>query len=170
MSRLRFLVPTAALLGCHPSQIAQSCPPPATAPAALLVTQVMLRRSPDTGPTIPDFTLSLTASGDALYVGSLGVPVSGEYMGRLGPASFQRLVTELVAHGLMVDAEQKTVPSCAPQAVISISVQTADGQYSGVTFCGRSDPESRLAGPIYSAIEKIRWYPGARLLGLGPAQ
>ena len=170
MSRLRLLLPTAVLLGCHPTQLAQSCPTPATAPASLLVTKVLLRRSPDTGPAVPDYTLSLTASGDALYVGSRSVPVTGEYMGRLGPAAFQHVVTDLIARGLTMDGEQETIPSCAPQAVISISVQTADGRYSGVTFCGHSEEESRLARPIYSAIEQIRWYPGARLLALGQAQ
>ena len=170
MSRLRLLLPTAILLGCRPTQIAQSCPTPATAPASLLVTPVPLRRSPDTGPAVPDYTLSLTASGDALYVGSRSVPVTGEYMGRLGPAAFQHVVTDLIARGLTMDGEQKTIPSCAPQAVISISVQTADGRNSGVTFCGHSEEESRLARPIYSAIEQIRWYPGARLLALGQAQ
>jgi hypothetical protein len=169
MPRLRFLLPTAALLGCHPTQVAQSCPIPATAPASLLVTQVLLRRSPNTGPTVPDYTLSLTASGDALYVGSRTVPISGEYMGRLGPSGFQHLVTDLIARGLEMTGEQKAVPDCAPQAVISIAVQTADGRYSGVTFCGRTESETQLAKPIYSAIEQIRWYPGARLLALGPS-
>jgi hypothetical protein len=170
MPRLRFLLPAAVLLGCHPTQLAQSCPSPSTAPASLLVTQVLLRRSPDTAPAPPDFTLSLTASGDALYVGSRSVPVSGEFMGRLGPSSFQRVVTDLIGRGLMMDGEQKGASSCAPQAVISIAVQTADGRYRGVSFCGRSEQESRLAGPIYSAIEQIRWYPGARVLALDPAQ
>lgn len=169
MSRLHFLLPTAALLGCHPTQVVQSCPIPATGTASMLVTQVLFRRSPNSGPTVPDYTLSLTASGDALYVGSRAVPIPGEYMGRLGPSGFQRMVTDLLARGLEMTGEQQILPDCAPQAVISISLQTADGRYSGVTFCGRSDSETRLATPVYSAIEQIRWYPGARLLALGPS-
>ncbi len=169
MTRLRFILPTALLLACHPTQVAQVCPNPATAPASLLVTQVLLRRSPQSGPSVPDYTLSLTASGDALYVGSRSVPVSGEYMGRLGSSGFQRMVSELITRGLQVNGEQQVGPDCAPQAVISISVQTADGRYSGVSFCGHSDSEASLARPIYSAIEQIRWYPGARLLALGPS-
>lgn len=169
MPRLRLLLPVAFLIACRPTQLAQSCPNPATAPANLLVTQVLLRRSPNNGPSVPDYTLSLTASGDALYVGSRTVPVSGEYMGRLGPSGFQHMVSDLISRGLQMNGEQQTSPDCAPQAVISIAVQTADGRYSGVSFCGRSDSESRLAHPIYSAIEQIRWYPGARLLALGPS-
>lgn len=169
MHRLLFLVPIPALIACHPTQIAQSCPIPATAPASLLVSQVMFRRSPNGGPSIPDYTLSLTASGDALYVGSRTVPISGEYMGRLGPTGFQHMVSELVARGMQMDGEKKTIPDCTPQPLISISLQTADGRYSEVTFCGRSESESKLARPIYAAIEQIRWYPGARLLALGPS-
>jgi hypothetical protein len=173
MSRLVFVLTAVSLVACHPTQVAQTCPAPeATAPTAMLVTQVLLRRGPEAIPAIPDFTLSLTASGDALYVGSATVPVPGEYMGRLGSPGFQRLVNDLVAGGLVLDADQPAAsrPSCSPQPVITVSIQTADGRYSGTTFCGRSDSESRLAGPIYSAIEHIRWYPGAKSLALGPVQ
>jgi hypothetical protein len=130
----------------------------------------MLRRGPDMTPAIPDYTLSLTASGDALYVGSPTVPVPGQYMGRLGPAGFQHIVSDLLANGLNLEAETREPAAhpCAPQSLISILVQTADGRYSGTTFCGRSDAESRLAGPIYSAIEQIRWYPGGKSLALPP--
>jgi len=173
MSRLVSGLIAVGLAACHPTQVAQTCPTPAaTAPAAMLVTQVLLRRGPDAVPAIPDFTLSLTASGDALYVGSSTVPVPGEYMGRLGPAGFQRLVTDLVARGLALDTDAQAAAtlSCSPQPVISVSIQTADGRYSGTAFCGRTDSESRLAGPIYSAIEQIRWYPGAKSLAIGPVK
>jgi len=172
MSRLKPILAAAALIGCHPSQAAQSCPTPeaaATAPAAMLVTQVLLRRGPEMAPALPDYTLSLTASGDALYVGSPTVPVPGQYMGRIGPEGFQRVVSDLLAGGLTLEPESRESAAhpCGPQPVISILVQTADGRYSSSSFCGRSDAESRLAGPIYSAIERIRWYPGAKALSLG---
>jgi hypothetical protein len=160
----------AVLVACQPSQVAQTCPTPeGTAPPALAVTQVLLRRGSDLIPSVADYTLSLTASGDALYVGSPTVPVPGEYMGRIGAAGFQRIVTDLFARGLTLEAnllEPRPGEPCTPQPLISIVVQTADGQYSGTSFCGRSDAESRLASPIYSAIEQIRWYPGNRSLAL----
>jgi hypothetical protein len=135
----------------------------------MLVTQVLLRRGMSSeGPVAPDYTLSLTASGDALYIGSPRVPIQGQYMGRLGQGAFQRVVADLMARGLVLDQEAKLAPACGPEAAISIAVQTADGHYSGATFCGRSESESRLARPIYQAIEQIRWYPGARQLALGP--
>jgi hypothetical protein len=171
MPRLTSLLAVAAIAGCRASQVAQTCPTPeSAASAAMLVTQVLLRRGPDMAPGLPDYSLSLTASGDALYVGSLTVPVPGQYMGRLGPTDFQRIVSDLLARGLTLDAEPREPAAhpCAPQPVISISLQTADGRYSSTTFCGRSDAESRLAGPIYSAIEQIRWYPGAKSLALSP--
>jgi hypothetical protein len=134
----------------------------------MLVTQVLLRRGGPEGPLAPDYTLSLTASGDALYVGSPRVPIPGQYMGRLGQAAFQRIVADLLARGLVLDQEAQQTPACAPEAAISIAIQTADGRYSGATFCGHSESESRLARPIYQALEQIRWYPGGRQLPLGP--
>lgn len=173
MPRLNPALAAAALLGCRPAQVAQTCPvPEAAAPASLLVTQVLLRRGPDLTPALPDFTLSLTASGDALYLGSPTVPTPGQYMGRLGQTDFNRIVADLFARGLALETGEREpapgAPACAPEPVISIAVQTADGRYSHTSFCGRSDAESRLAGPIYAAIEQIRWYPGARSLVVSP--
>jgi len=172
MSRTPVFLLSSALVACQPTQVAQTCPAPApaTAPASMLVTQVLLRRggSPE-GPLMPDYTLSLTASGDALYIGSPRVPVQGQYMGRLGQSAFQRIVADLMARGLLLDQEAKAAPTCDPEVAISIALQTADGRYSGAVFCGHSESESRLARPIYQAIEQIRWYPGARQLALGPA-
>lgn len=167
------LLAALVLVACQPSQVAQTCPTPEpTTTGAFTVTQVLLRRGPDLVPAVPDFTLSLTASGDALYFGSPTVPVPGEYMGRLGEARFQQIVAELFARGLTLEADQPepapAAPACSPQPVITIAVQTGDGRYSRTVFCGRSDEESRLARPIYTAIEQIRWYPGAKSLSLSP--
>lgn len=162
----RYLPFPLLLLACHPTQLAQSCPAPATTPAGLLVTQVLLRRG---SPGAPEYTLSVTASGDALYVGAPSLPVPGAYMGRLGPEGFQKIAGDLVARGLVADDSAAAEPSCGTEPEISVSLQTADGRYRGARFCGRSDSERRYAGPIYAAIERIRWHPGARILTLGPA-
>ena len=166
MNRVRFLPLTLVLLACQNSQLAQSCPTPVTAPSGMLVTQVLLRRG---YPGTPQYTLSLTASGDALYVGAPTLAVPGAYMGRLEGSGFQRIANDLIARGVMADSGAASPQSCAPEPEIAVSLQTADGHYSGVVFCGHSQEESRFAGPIYSAIEQIRWYPGARTLDLGPA-
>lgn len=166
MPRLRFLALTTLLAACQQTRLAETCPTPVTTRSGMLVTQVLLRRG---NPGDPQYTLSLTASGDALYVGAPSLPVPGAYMGRLNPSGFQRIAADLVARGLVADSTMTGDRHCAPQPEISVSLQTADGRYSGAVFCGRSDQETRFAGPIYSAIEQIRWYPGARLLALGPS-
>jgi hypothetical protein len=166
MTRVRCLPLTLLLVACQNTQLARTCPSPVTTPSGMLVTQVLLRRGEAGAPL---YTLSLTASGDALYVGGPTLPVPGAYMGRLDAARFQRIASDLIGRGVMADSAVTSARSCAPQPEISVSLQTADGHYTGVVFCGRSEQESRFASPIYTAIEQIRWYPGARTLALGPA-
>jgi hypothetical protein len=165
MARLRFLPFTCLLAACQHTQLAQSCPTPVAAPSGMLVTQVLLRRGEPGG---PQYSVSLTASGDALYVGAPSLPVPGAFMGRLNGTSFQRITTDLIARGLPTDSTGRATHPCDPEPEISVALQTADGHYSGSVFCAHSADESRFAGPIYSAIEQIRWFPGARILALGP--
>ncbi|HSB52973.1 MAG TPA: hypothetical protein VLD58_01395 [Gemmatimonadales bacterium] len=165
MARLRFLPFTALLVACQQGQLAQSCPTPVTSPSGMLVTQVLLRMGEPGG---PQYSVSLTASGDALYVGAPTLPVPGAYMGRLNGSAFQRIANDLMARGLPGDSAGMAHLSCAPEPEISVALQTADGRYSGTAFCGHSAEETRFAAPIYSAIEQIRWYPGARVITLKP--
>jgi hypothetical protein len=172
MSPRPTLAVIAALVGCHPSQLAQSCPAPAPAAQPLFVTQLLLQRGdPEAGPEGSEFTLTFSASGDALYAGSSRVPIKGQYMGRIGPERFAGLVTSLTAAGLPSPAEppreSAPVGVCLPAEMISLSFQTADGRFRRSIFCAGSDAERQLAAPIYRLAEQVRWQPGSLALRLG---
>lgn len=170
MLRFRSSVTLLALVACQPTSLSQTCPSPVPGASSTLVTQLLLRRARDLGPGAPDFSISLTASGDALYSGSPSVPVPGQYLGRLGAERFNQLVAQLRADGLVpADPASSVVPpnpGCGAESVISLSLQTADGRFAQLSFCPSSAEESRLARPIYRAVESIRWQPGGRVLGL----
>ena len=159
------------LMACQSGRLAQGCPTPAASATGLsLATQLLLRRGPDLGPGAAEVTLNLTASGDALYTGGPGVPVPGQFMGRMGADRFQSLLSRLVRAGLTLSPTDSALSDpagqCGRLSVISLSVQTADGQYLRQVFCAASPTEARLADPIYRAAEEIRWQPGARTLSL----
>jgi len=171
MPVLRAFLPMLLLAGCHPAPLVEACPNPiGTSSGLTLANQLLLRRGSDLGPGAPDFTLSLTSSGDALYSGGPAVPVPGRFMGRLGADRFQALLAQLLAAGLTLTASEPDTGSIAPQcgaaSVISLSVQTADGRYLRQAFCAQSATERQLAGPIYRAAEGIRWQPGSHMLSL----
>lgn len=158
-----------ALAACRPGA-PEACPVPLLAPQSLFVSQVFLERSPGLDAPSPDFTLTLTASGDALYAGSPRVPVRGSYMGRIGPERFATLVTELTAAGLPAPSGTQPVlepPACRGEAVITLAFQAADGRFGRTAFCAGSESERQLALPIYRLVEQTRWQPGGPSLSIG---
>lgn len=155
----------ALLLSCRPAPMA--CPSPSQ---GLVVTQVLLERGTGSHPTDPDFTITFTASGDALYAGSARVPIPGSYMGRIGPERFTGLVNRLLSAGLPVPGSgaPPAEATCGPASTVTLAYQTISGQFAHISVCPGSVEERRLLTPLYQLVEQTRWQPGATILSLGP--
>lgn len=164
--RTPLLMGVALLLACRPLAPA-ACPAPAQ---GLAVTQILLQRGTGEHPTDPDFAITFTASGDALYAGSTRVPIPGNYMGRIGADRFATLVNRLLSAGLRPPAAASPAieSSCGSTATVTLAYQTLGGEFGHVSVCPGSAEERRLLAPVYQLVEQTRWQPGGTLVSLGP--
>ena len=166
-----FLV-IAALVSCHSAPSPQPGPAPEGASAAdTTVSLIALTRIHGAEPTVPDYTLLFTASGEVFYSGSPAIPAPGLFSGHISSGSFHRLASQLTAGGLAPatsGTSQAVTPQCHAAAQLTVSLQTANGHYAVTSFCAGSVQEKALAAPIYQATEATFWQPGMRRLTLVP--
>ena len=166
------LLAAAALASCRSAPSAQPSPvPEGSAASRPTVSLIALSRTHGGPPTVPDYTVLLTASGETFYSGSATIPVPGVYSGRLATGTFQQLASKLTDAGLVPVAPGESLAvaqNCHDEAMLTLSLQTGNGHYRVTSFCARSPEEARLAAPIYNALESVRWQPGMRQLTLVP--
>ena len=168
---LTLLVATAAIC-CHPAPASQPSPAPeGTVGSDTMVTLIALTRTYGTQPSVPNYTLLFTASGEVFYSGSLAIPTPGLFSGRISTGTFHRLATQLSEAGLVpltTGAGTVVAGDCHAEATLALSLQTANGHYAVTSFCAGSAQEKAFATPIYKVTEAMLWQPGMRRLTLVP--